>query len=306
VSALAFALIAALAQGAPPEPGPAHSESAAVEAHGPSQDAPEAHGAAPASGHQDPGVILMHHVVDERWGHLYIGGVDFGLTKHMVFFGAAALLLIVLIRLALRGYERGVPRGLTTAVESLVLFVRDEIAEKNIGHDGRKYVPLLLSAFFFILTAAFLGLMPFSATSTGNVSVTLGMATVSFLAMQHAGISKNGVVGHFKGLVPPGLPFFLVPIMIPIEIISMFTKPFALTVRLFANMLAGHMVITALLMLPALTAAISTAFGIAMVPVSLGLALFVMVLEVLVAFIQAFIFTLLTAIFIGMYAHPAH
>jgi F-type H+-transporting ATPase subunit a len=98
----------------------------------------------------------------------------------------------------------------------------------------------------------------------------------------------------------------LVPIMIPIEILGMFTKPFALTVRLFANMLAGHMVITALLMLPALTAVISAAFGVAMIPISLGLALFVMLLELLVAFIQAFIFTLLTAIFIGMYAHPSH
>jgi F-type H+-transporting ATPase subunit a len=255
---------------------------------------------------QDPAAIMMHHVVDERWGHLMVGPLDFGPTKHLAFFLGAALLLLVLIRLALRGYQGGVPRGLATAVEALVLFVRDEIAEKNIGHDGRKFVPLLLSAFFFILTAAFLGLMPFSATSTGNASVTLGMATVSFLAMQYAGISKYGVVKHFKSLVPPGLPVLLVPIMIPIEILGMFTKPFALTVRLFANMLAGHMVITALLMLPALTAVISAAFGVAMIPISLGLALFVMLLELLVAFIQAFIFTLLTAIFIGMYAHPSH
>jgi F-type H+-transporting ATPase subunit a len=261
--------------------------------------------AEPAADH-GPAAIMMHHVVDERWGSLPLGPLDFGPTKHLVFFGVTALVLLVVLRLALRGYRSGVPRGLATAVEAMVLFVRDEIAEKNIGHDGRKFVPLLLSAFFFILTAAFLGLVPRSATATGNVSVTLGMASVSFVAMQYAGISKFGIVGHLKGLVPPGLPWFLVPIMIPIEILGMFTKPFALTVRLFANMLAGHMVITALLMLPALTAAIATAFGIAMIPISLGLALFVMLLEVLVAFIQAFIFTLLTAIFIGMFAHPAH
>jgi F-type H+-transporting ATPase subunit a len=114
------------------------------------------------------------------------------------------------------------------------------------------------------------------------------------------------VVGHFKHLVPPGMPAFLLPIMIPVEILSMFTKPFALMVRLFANMLAGHMVITALLLLIPLMAAISTAFGVLIIPVSLGLALFIMLLELLVALIQAYIFTLLTAIFIGMYAHPAH
>ena len=148
--------------------------------------------------------------------------------------------------------------------------------------------------------------MPFSATSTGNVSVTLGLAIVAFLAMQYAGISKYGLVGHFKNLVPPGLPLWLLPIMIPVEILSVFTKPFALMVRLFANMLAGHMVITALLMLIPLMAAINAAFGWAVVPVSLGLALFIMILELLVALIQAYIFTLLTAIFIGMFAHPAH
>jgi F-type H+-transporting ATPase subunit a len=107
-------------------------------------------------------------------------------------------------------------------------------------------------------------------------------------------------------MIPPGLPWFLIPIMIPVELLGMFSKPFALTVRLFANMLAGHMVIGALLMLVPLTAAISPFLGIAMIPVSLGLALFVMALEILVAFIQAFIFTLLSAIFIGMFAHPSH
>jgi F-type H+-transporting ATPase subunit a len=107
-------------------------------------------------------------------------------------------------------------------------------------------------------------------------------------------------------MVPPGLPAFLLPIMIPVEILAMFTKPFALMVRLFANMLAGHMVVTTLLLLIPLMATISTVFGVIMVPISLSLALFIMFLELLVAFIQAYIFTLLTAIFIGMYAHPAH
>jgi F-type H+-transporting ATPase subunit a len=203
-------------------------------------------------------------------------------------------------------------------VEGLVVFVRDEIAEKNIGHgDGARYTPLLLSFFFFILTGALFGLVPVPAyedghfsvagvTSTANISVTLGLALIAFLAMQWAGISKHGLVHHYVGMVPSGLPIWLVPIMIPIEIIGMFARPFSLMVRLFANMLAGHMVITTLLLLIPLMAGINLAFGIGMIPISLALGLFIMVLELLVAFVQAYIFTLLTSIFIGMSVHPAH
>lgn len=280
-------------------PPPAYAEGAAPE-HAPaaSHGGDEEHG---------PAAILMHHVVDVRWGHLFVGPIDLGPTKHLAFFAAAALIVLVVIRLSLRGYRPGgVPTGLAAVVETLVVFVRDEIAEKNIGHDGHKHVPLLCSFFFFILTAALLGLMPFSATSTGNVSVTLGLAIISFVATQMAGIQKFGVVHHFVGMIPPGLPKFLVPIMIPVELLGMFARPFALTVRLFANMVAGHMVITTLLLLIPLMATVSQALGIMMIPVSLGLGLFIMFLELLVAFLQAFIFTLLTAIFIGMAAHPAH
>ena len=216
--------------------------------------------------------------------------------------------MILGARLAVRSYGGGnVPRGVGAAVEGLVLFVRDQIAEPNIGHaDGRKFTPLLCSFFFFILVAALLGLMPFAATSTGNLAVTMGLALVSFAAQQYAGISKYGVAGHFHNLIPPGLPAWLLPIMIPVEILSMFTKPFALMIRLFANMLAGHMVITTLLLLIALMGQSSWVGGALMAPVSIGLALFIMLLEILVAFIQAYIFTLLSAIFIGMYAHPSH
>ena len=222
-------------------------------------------------------------------------------------------------RLALRSYRGGrIPHGLGGAVESVVIFVRDEVAEPSIGHgDGRRFTPLLCSFFFFILVAALLGLVPLPAyergkwslagtTSTGNIAVTMALAGVSFLAQQYAGISRYGVVGHFRNLVPEGLPLWLLPIMIPVEIISMFTKPFALMIRLFANMLAGHMVITTLLLLIALMGQLSWMAGVLMTPVSIALALFIMLLEILVAFIQAYIFTLLTALFIGMYAHPAH
>ena len=273
----------------------------------PRQEAAE-HASAPAAEHHEgPAEILMHHVVDTRYGDLYVGGLNVGPTKHMAYFAGAAVLVIILVRLAMRSYKQRIPRGLGAAVEGLVVFVRDEIAEKNIGHgDGARFTPLLLSFFFFILIAALLGLMPFQSTSTGNISVTMGLAFVAFLAMQWAGISKHGVVHHFAAMVPPGLPKWLLPIMIPVEILGMFSRPFALMVRLFANMLAGHMVIATLLLLIPLMAAVSTLFGILMIPISLLLALFIMLLEVLVAFIQAYIFTLLTSIFIGMSAHPSH
>jgi len=275
---------------------PAAHEGAAQAAQA-AEHAPEKHGIAE---------ILMHHVVDHRYSDVYLFGVNIGPTKHMVWFGVAAAVVLLFVRLGMRSYRKGVPHGLGAALETLVLYVRDEIAEKNIGHDGHRYVPLLLSFFFFILVAALLGLTPFSSTATGNLSVTLGLAFVSFLAMQWAGISKFGVVHHFQNMIPPGLPLWLLPIMIPVELLAMFTRPFALMIRLFANMLAGHMVIASLLLLIPLMASINLAFGVGMVPISLVLALFIMMLEILVAFIQAYIFTLLTSIFIGMNAHPAH
>src|SRR5204863_7771801 len=128
----------------------------------------------------------------------------------------------------------------------------------------------------------------FTSTSTGNISVTMGLAFVSFLAMQWAGIRNYGLVHHFRNMVPAGLPLWLLPIMIPVELLAMFTRPFALMVRLFANMLAGHMVLTSLLLLIPLMAGINALFGVGMVPISLALALFIMVLEILVAFIQAY------------------
>lgn len=242
--------------------------------------------------------VLFHEVLDRPFLGLP--------SRHLVFFVLAGLVVLVVARLALRGYRDGVPRGLAAVVESLVVFIRDDVALKVIGEEGRRFTPLLLSFFFFILIAALLGLVPFAAVSTGNLAVTMALATVSFAAQQDAGIAKHGVLGHLRNLVPPGLPLWLVPIMLPVEVLGMFTKPFALMVRLFANMLAGHLVVTTLLLLIPLLASMKPMLGWAVAPVSLGLALFIMVLEVLVAFIQAYIFTLLTAIFIGLYVHPQH
>jgi len=296
-------LLALLLQAAPVhEASPAPAATEAREA--PAAEATELPGHGAEAEHEGPSDVIMHHVTDVP---LKIGPLVLP-SKHLVFLLLAAALVIVFAQLAVRSYRGGkIPRGIGAAVEGMVLFVRDEIAEPNIGHgDGRRFTPLLCSFFFFILVAAFLGLMPFAATSTGNLAVTMGLALVSFAAQQYAGISRYGVAGHFRNLIPPGLPLWLLPIMVPVEILSMFTKPFALMIRLFANMLAGHMVITTLLLLIALMGQINWLGGVAMAPVSILLALFIMLLEILVAFIQAYIFTLLTAIFIGMYAHPAH
>jgi len=317
MSALLLALLlqAAPAHGAEAVASPAPAATPAPEGtHGPTADRSAAGaGGTPddtaAAGSEDPSAVIMHHATDVP---LKIGPAAAPWivlpSKHLVFFLLAAALVILLAQLALRSYRGGkIPRGLGTAVEGLVLFVRDDIAEPNIGHDdGRKFTPLLCSFFFFILVAALLGLLPFAATSTGNLAVTMGLALVSFAAQQYAGITKYGVAGHFRNLIPPGLPAWLLPIMIPVEVLSMFTKPFALMIRLFANMLAGHLVITTLLLLISLMGQSSWMGAAAMAPVSILLSLFIMLLEVLVAFIQAYIFTLLSAIFIGMYAHPAH
>ena len=292
-------------------PAEAHSSEAApaagAESHAAAATATEGGHGAPAEGgeHGGASAVLMHHVTDQPDYRPFGLPIPFP-SKHLFFLLVAMGLVILAARLAIASYKDGAPSGIGSVVETLVVFVRDEIAIKNIGHDGAKYTPLLLSFFFFILFAALFGLVPFTATATGNLSVTLPLAAISFAAQMHAGISKYGVVGHFKNLVPHGLPAPLLIVMIPIEIMGMFTKPFALMIRLFANMLAGHMMIAALLMLVPLCAAISQTLGIIMIPISLGMALFIMCLEVLVAFIQAYVFTLFSAIFIGMYAHPAH
>ena len=309
MNGLLVALLLLASSQAAPTPTPPASHAPYAEVASPGSEAiapggghePAAEGEATEHEAGGPAEVIFHHVTD---GPL-LGAFQ---SKHTVFLLLVSILVIGVAQLAVRSYRGGrIPRGIGAAVESLVVFIRDEVAEPNIGHgDGRKFTPLLCSFFFFILAAALVGLLPFSATSTGNIAVTLALATVSFIAQQWAGISKYGVVGHFRNLVPPGMPLLLLPIMIPVEILSMFTKPFALTIRLFANMLAGHMVITTLLLLIALMGQLSWLAGVAMTPISIGLAVFMMMLEVLVAFIQAYIFTLLSAIFIGMYAHPAH
>lgn len=234
--------------------------------------------------------------------HIQMFGVDMSITKHVVMMWVAALIVfLLLLKLRRHGKTDMVPTGLSNALEAVVAFVRDDIAVPNIGaHDAHRFLPFLLTAFFFILGCNLLGMIPFAATATGNINITAGLAICAFVAIQVGGIVHNGFFGYFRGLVPAGLPWPLLPIMIPIEFISLFTKPFALCVRLFANMTAGHIVILSLLGLIFILKTLLVA------PVSVAFAVGVSLLELFVALIQAYIFTMLSAVFIGMAVHQEH
>jgi F-type H+-transporting ATPase subunit a len=209
-------------------------------------------------------------------------------------------LLVGLFALAARHTKDPVPKGLRALFEIFIVFVRDEIGRKSIGPHADRYVGYLLTTFFFVLFCNLLGLIPGLSTATGNISVTAGLAVVAFIMIQSAGIREHGFVRHFLNLVPHGVPAWLIPIMLVVELLSMFIKPFALCIRLFANMMAGHVVILALISLIFILKIIWVA------PLSVAFALFINLLEILVAFIQAYIFTMLTAQFMGMAVHPAH
>ncbi|MDX1699940.1 MAG: F0F1 ATP synthase subunit A, partial [Melioribacteraceae bacterium] len=236
-----------------------------------------------------------------RLPDIHLFGMDLSITNHVVFMWIAAVILILTFNSVSKNYKKSfLPKGLANFAEILVVFVKDEIARPTIGKGYEKFLPYLLTVFFFILVCNFLGLIPGGATATSNISVTATLAIISFIVIQAGGIIKNGVFGYFKGLVPSGLPIILVPIIFVIEILGLFTKPFALAIRLFANMTAGHIVILALL---GLIFILQTAF---VAPVSIAFALFIYLLEILVSLIQAYIFTMLSALFIGMAVHQEH
>ncbi len=235
--------------------------------------------------------------------------VDFSPTRHLIFMIIAALLVcFVFISLASR-YKKGIgrttaPKGLfQNMFETLVLFVRDDVARPNLGKNADKYMPYLLSCFFLILFANLFGLIPFSGTATANITTTAVLAIFTFLLTQKAG-TKDYWMHIFW---PPGIPVWMKPILIPIEILGIFTKPFALAVRLFANMTAGHLVILnfiGLIFLFNLKFGSVAAYGVA--PLGVFMAFFINMIEIMVAFIQAYVFTMLSALFIGMAAEEHH
>jgi F-type H+-transporting ATPase subunit a len=214
------------------------------------------------------------------------------------------LLILLLLRAAANGYKRNkyAPKRIQAFLEPLILFVRDDIIKANIGPKYERYTSFLLTVFFFILINNYMGLIPGSANVTGNISVTLVLAMFTFVITTFSG-NKN----YWKHIFNPPTPLLLMPIMVPIEIFGLFTKPFALMIRLFANITAGHITILSLISLIFMVQSQSgngAAFGVA--PLSVLFVLFIMLIELLVAFLQAYIFTLLSAVFIGLAVAEDH
>jgi F-type H+-transporting ATPase subunit a len=229
----------------------------------------------------------------------HIGGltIDMSITKSMFMMLVSSLLLIlVLLRAASINTKNRVPKGIGNFVETLVVFIRDEVVMPNMGKAGLKMLPFFLTVFFFILFANLLGLVPFFAQPTKNINVTSALALIAFSMIQVSGMKKYGVWGYFKGLVPSGIPVFVLPIMIIVEFIGLFTKPFALLMRLFANINAGSIIILSLI---GLIFIMSYAGMVIAVP----FAIFIYMLEIFVAVLQAYIFTMLSVIFVNMAVH---
>jgi len=230
--------------------------------------------------------------------------LDFSITKNVVgMLGAALIGLLLFLSLA-RSYKKtgiSYPKGIQRFLEPVVLFVRDDIAIPNIGEKKyEKFMPYLLSVFFFILINNVMGLIPFpppfGANVTGNIATTLTLAVFTFLM-----INLNGTKTYWKHIfAAPGVPSWLLPIMIPVELIGMISKPFALMVRLFANITAGHIIVLSLVCL------IFIFKSLAVAPVSIFFVIFMDCLELLVAFLQAYVFTLLSSLFIGMAVEEGH
>ncbi len=285
------------------------------------------HGA--GGGESDLGGTLMHHIVDAHyiegpfgaelplpaWDPLRLGPlvIDVSPTKHVVFLLFAALLCAAVFlwvgRAARRRAAHDAPSGFANAIEALVLYFRDEVVRKNIGEGADRYTSYILTLFFFILTMNLLGLVPWGASATGNLSVTAALAILTFLVVEVSGFRALGPAGYARTifLVPQGIPGWMKPIMlvvmVPVEVVSKLTKPFALAVRLFANMTAGHTLVFSLLGLIFVFAQLT--FGKWVVAgASVTATTLVMVLELFVAFVQAYIFTMLTAVFIGLIRHP--
>jgi F-type H+-transporting ATPase subunit a len=279
-----------------------------------------------------PADIILPHITDSKvvelpcwkganeWAcewtlptwNVNIGGrtIDFGPTKHVLFLFLSAVLVGLVVILAARAHVRsteriGRPRGFAAGLEAVILYLRNEIFLPVLGgRGGERYIPYVLSLFFFILFCNLFGLVPYGSTATGNISVTATLAIMTFIVVEIAGMRALG--RGYLGTIfywPHDMPIYLrIPlslIMTPVEIVGKFTKPFALTIRLFANMIAGHVIILALIGLIFM-------FGWAVAPAAILMALFIMFLEILVAFIQAFIFALLASVFIGQIRATHH
>ena len=314
-----IALLAALAaplQDHAPEVGATPVEEAAQVLEG--EHAAEAHGAEAAHA-EEHGFDIMHHIQDSREielpfvgavhlppaGSWMLGPIDITPTKHVVFLALAGLIVVGMFMgtaAAARRTGPESPKKGHNIMETLVLFLRDQVVMPNIGHGGEKFAPFVITLFFFILVCNLLGLLPYGATATGNVSVTAALALMAFVTIEVAGMRALGPKGYLGTIVyiPHGLPFpmkvLMVVIMTPVELLGKLTKPFALAIRLFANMTAGHVLLLAIIGLIFL-------FGVPILVAPVAMAIALTFLELFVAFLQAYIFALLTSVFIGLIRH---
>ncbi len=271
--------------------------------------------AEPGHGSDDSigGKIIEHVANSDVMIHFELFGVDLSITKHVIMLWISAGFLISAALYATRRYrkeELPVPSGFSNAFEYVVDFVRSSILIPNIGKDhALKWGSLVMSFFFLILTMNFLGLMPFfnyinhglgGTTATGNFNLTAALAIITFFAIIVAGVLEHGFFKYWKNMIPGGVPKAVLIILIPIEIMSMFVRPFALTMRLAANMTAGHI---AMLAIFAPIFILHNAYvGVASVAMNVGLTF----LEIIVSIVQAYVFTLLSSVFIGQSIHPQH
>jgi F-type H+-transporting ATPase subunit a len=239
-------------------------------------------------------------------GHIF---VDFSITRQILFvFVSALVLLIIGLRLAGR-YKRGIgrdeaPRGVwQNAMEVIIAFIRDDVAKAAIGPTYRKYVPYMLTLFFFILLGNLLGLVPWGVTATSNIMVTGSLALLTFIITQFSG-SKD----YWRHIFwPPDVAIPIKFILIPVEFIGIFTKPLALAFRLFGNMISGHLAIVSILGLIFITTASINAYvGSVFVVFSVALTIFIYLLKIFVSFVQAYIFVMLSSVFIGLAAAEHH
>jgi len=273
--------------------------------------------------------MLFHHLLDggelefqllgigpiihlDQWAIPPIFGIDLSPTKHVVFLLLAALLclavFIPMARTARRKHASHAPSGLANAMEAMILYFRDEVVRRNIGHGADAYTGYILTLFFFILFMNLLGLMPYGSTATANFMVTGALALVTFVVVEFTGMRSLGFKGYMgtiffvpKGL-SPAMSVFMLIILTPVELMSKFAKPFALMIRLFANMVAGHTLVLSLLGMIFIFASVGPLrWGIA--GASIVMVWGIMLLEVFVAFLQAYIFAMLTAVFVGLIRH---
>lgn len=249
--------------------------------------------------------ILMHHVCDKKeWSilpavppipihDLKIGSITIPVSMHVVMLLIAAVILLTVFCTAFSG-NRTTPNKLGLAIEPVALFLRDSLIYPIMGEElGKKWLPFFLTLFFFLLTANLMGLIPVFGTSTGNLSVTAALALMVLIGIVVQGMQSNGFIGFFKNMVPEGIPLPIGIFILLIEIPGLIIKCSVLAIRLFANMIAGHIVILSLILLIFIIHPLASM-------VSVPLALFINVLELLVAVIQALVFTTLSAIFISM------